>query len=88
MKRKIGFVLACGVRKPGSGILTCGSAAGACSNSGHPRCLCLGLCFTSSCVVSSSSWCCSGAVIAPRRSRSSCFGTRSRFCAVRPTGLI
>jgi hypothetical protein len=47
--------------------LTCGSAVGTRAGSGHARCLCLGLCFTSSCVASSSSWCCSVVVTAPRR---------------------
>jgi hypothetical protein len=54
---------ACGMRKLGSVTLTCGFVAGARAGSGHPGCLCLGLCFTFFCVGSSSSWCCSGGVI-------------------------
>jgi hypothetical protein len=44
--------------------LTSGSAVGTRAGSGHARCLCRGLCFTSSCVASFGSWCCSVVVTA------------------------
>jgi hypothetical protein len=78
---------ACGVWKLGLVTLTCGSVARAWSGSGHPRCLCLGLCCTSCSIESSNLWCCSGAVTVRRRSRLSRFGTRSPYCAVTSTGL-
>jgi hypothetical protein len=57
-----GRPMGCGNRVQGP--MAGGFVAGARAGSGHPRCLCLGLCFTSCFVGSFISWCCWGVAIA------------------------